>query len=361
MRRVPSDFAPKTILVIQLRQIGDVLMTTPALRALRRRYPQARIMYLAEPLPAKVLEGNPVIDEVIIRDPSGGILEPLQTISKIRARRPDLVIDFLANPRATMIAFLSGAKVTLTYADNRRAIFYSHTVRAEGMFSGAQKFSLLRALGVKPDSETMDLDMPVPEAARDKIAQWFALAGLESAPRPLVCLEPFQKWPALTYPPEGFVKICELMREKWGGTVIVCWGPGKEEAARRIVEDAKALLVLAPPTDLHELAALYQRADLWVGVDCGPRHIAAAQGVPTFAVLGPSGDAWTPPGPRHLSVYRDDLECLPCDRRTCIEGHHDCMEKFPPEDVFKKLEEFWRRVERLENTRPLTKSVAKGR
>ncbi|HUT52106.1 MAG TPA: glycosyltransferase family 9 protein [bacterium] len=346
MRAIPKDFAPGRILVVQLRQIGDVLLTTPALRALKKRFPGARISYLAEPLPAKVLEGNPNIDEVIVRNPREGGLEPLKTIRRARAGRFDLVVDFLANPRTALIAWLSGAKVTISYAGNRRSIFYTHAVAAEGVFSGEQKLSLLRVLGAGPES--MELDMAVPERAKQRIAAWWDEKGLAGTARPVVCLEPFQKWEALTYPAKSFVKVCELMRRKWGATVIVCWGPGREEDAKNIVESARPDLVLAPPTDLFELAALYRRADLWVGVDGGPRHIAAAQGLPTFAVLGPSDDAWTPPGPRHISVYRRDLACRPCNKRSC-KSRIECMTEFKPEEVFERLEQFWERVRPVKN------------
>ncbi len=339
MREIPEDFAPRRILVVQLRQIGDVLLTTPALRALKKLFPAARISFLAEPLPAWVLEGNPNVDEVIVRDPGSGRLEPVRTIRRVRAGRFDLVIDFLANPRTALIALLSGARVTLSYAGGRRSWLYTHAVAAEGVFSGEQKLSLVRALGAGPES--MELDMAVPERAARKIAAWWDGAGLGGAARPVVCLEPFQKWEALTYPAESFVKVCARMRERWGATVIVCWGPGREEDARRLAQAAGA--VPAPKTDLLELAALYRRADLWVGVDGGPRHIATAQGLPTFAVLGPSDDAWTPPGPRHLSVYRRDLACRPCNQRNC-KSRMECMTEFAPEEVFEKLEGFWERV-----------------
>jgi len=342
MKEIPADFSPARVLVIQLRQIGDALMTTPALRALRKRWPQARLAYLAEPLPALVLAGNPNLDELIIRQPRSGVLEPLNTIRKVRAGRFELVIDFLANPRTALISLLSGAKVTLSFAGNPRSVLYSHPVPPEGIFSGAQKLSLLRVLGVS--GESLEMDMPVPEAARKKMEAWFSASGLDRVPRPLVCLEPFQKWPALTYPASAWIKVCEAMVEKWSAAVVVCWGPGREPEARAMVESSPGRLFLAPPTTLHELAALYQKGDLWVGVDGGPRHIAAAQRLPTFAVLGPSDDAWTPPGPRHLSVAKS-LPCRPCNRRVCPEPGLPCMREFPPEEVFARLDEFFRGLE----------------
>jgi lipopolysaccharide heptosyltransferase II len=344
MKEVPDGFSPARILVIQLRQIGDALLATPAVRALRRRFPEARICFLAEPLPAKVLAGNPDIDEVMVRDPGEGALGSIGLIRRVRAGRFDLVVDFLANPRTAMIAYLSGAGVTVSYSGNRRSFLYTHPVEPEGVFSGAQKLSLLRALGVDPGAESMDLEMAVPDAAIEKINQWIKEKSLENASGPLVCIEPFMKYEALTWPAGHFIKLCETMAEKWGATAIVCWGPGREDEAKKIVESANVKLLLAPPTDLHELAALYQRADLWVGVDGGPRHIAAGQGIPTFAIHGPSDDAWTPPGARHTSVYKSGLSCVPCNRRHCPEEHNDCMKEFSPAEVFEKLEEFLRSI-----------------
>jgi ADP-heptose:LPS heptosyltransferase len=289
-----------------------------------------------------VLEGNSNIDEVMVRDPGEGMLGSIGLIRRVRAARFDLVVDFLANPRTAMIAFLSGAKMTISYANNRRSFLYTHPVEEQGVFSGEQKMSLLRVLGVDPGAESMDLEMAVPDAAKEKIGGWIAEKELDKAARPIVAVEPFMKYEALTWPAQNFVKLCEMMAEKWGATVIVCWGPGNEDKARKIAKGAG--VILAPPTDLHELAALYRRADLWVGVDCGPRHIAASQGLPTFAVLGPSDDAWTPPGSKHLSVYKSELPCLPCNKRHCPEEHHQCMENFAPEEVFEKLDEFWRSI-----------------
>lgn len=337
----PKDYSPGRILVIQLRQIGDVLLTTPSLRALRKRFPEAYIAYLSEPLAATVLEGNENIDEVIVRDPKEGGLEPLRTIVDIRKRGFDLVIDFLANPRTTPITFFSKAKTTISYADNRRRMFYTHPVMPEPGFTAGQKLSLLRVLGCGP--EPLDLDMAVPERAKKKIREFVEEQGLDQAPRPLVCVEPFHKRPVREYPGESFRRLSELMVEEWGATVVVCWGPGREAEARAIVDNAKVGLIMAPPTDLHEMAELYGKADLWLGNDCGPRHIAASQGLPTFALIGPTDDAWTPPGPRHISESKD-IPCRPCNKRYCPEEHHDCMKGFTPEEVFERLAAFWESV-----------------
>ena len=339
MRPLPPNFAPRRILVIQLRQIGDVLLTTPALAALRRRFPDAKISFLVEPVPAKVLWGNPNIDELIIRDPKEGGLEPLRTIRAVRSRHFDLVIDYLGSPRTAPIALLSGATVTVSDRKRRRSLFYTHPVTPAGLFTAEQKMSLLKPFGIEPGP--IKLEMAVPDAARAKIDGWLQERGLSRAD-PLVVLEPFHKRWVLEYPAAGFGRLAELMVERWGAAVVVAWGPGREAEARAMVEGAKSGLHLAPPTDLHEMAALSGRAKIWVGNESGPRHIAASQGVPTFAVLGPTDDTWTPPGPQHLSVGRDDLPCRPCNERFCPEKHHACMQQFPAEKLFARLDAFYR-------------------
>lgn len=342
MRPLPENFEPKKILVIQLRQIGDVLLTTPALRALKKRWPEARLSFLVEPLPAKVLWGNPNIDELIIRNPKEGGLEPIRTIRAVRSRGFDLVVDFLGSTRTAPIAFLSGARVTVSDANRRRAFLYTHPVKPQGLFTAERKLSLLRIF--KAPAEPIVLDMALPDKARDKIDAWLRERGLDRA-APLVVIEPFHKRWVLEYPATGFTRLAELMAEKWGAQVVVSWGPGREADARAIVEAARVPLHLAPATDLHEMAALSGRAQIWVGNESGPRHIAASQRVPTFAVLGPTDDTWTPPGPTHLSVGRDDLPCRPCNKRFCPEKHHACMKGFDPEKLFAALEAFRKKLE----------------
>ncbi len=315
-------------------------MTTPSVRALKKRYPEARLSFLSEPLSAKVLQGNPYIDEIIIRDPKEGFLEPVKTIARVRAKKFDLVVDFLANPRTSLLTRLSGARCTISFAGGRRSGFYKVAVQPEGIFAASRKLSLLKPLGI--EGESADLEMAVPERAKDYIHEWLEGAGL-GARGPVVCHEPFPKWPVLTYPAEYHARLAAWMTERWNASVIICWGPGREDEARELIGKSQAPLLLAPRTDLHELAALYSRADLWVGTDGGPRHIAAARGLPTFAVMGPTGDAWTPIG-RHLSFGRDELECRPCNQRYCPLDTHACMKELEPERVWEKLDQFKERL-----------------
>lgn len=333
-----KSFEPARILVIQLRQIGDVLLSTPSVRALRKRYPKAHLAYLVEERPGLVLQGNPNVDEIIVRPTQGGWFEPVQTIRRVRQGRFDLVVDFLASPRTAPISYLSGATVTISFANRRRRFLYTHPVMPEGIYAAEQKLSLLRVLGI--EGESLDLDMPVPEAARRMIAEFFAKHGLKNG-RPVVAIEPFHKRPVREWPGSHFARLADLIAEHWQAHVVFGWGPGREKEIQAILAQAHSPHVLAPPTDLHQLAALYNAADLYVGNDCGPRHVASSQGKPTFAILGPTDEAWTPPhDPRHQTVAKA-IACRPCNLRHCPEQHHACMIELGPEEVFAALDKFW--------------------
>ncbi len=341
-----KSFEPARILVIQLRQIGDVLLSTPAVRALRKRYPKAHIAYLVEERPGLVLQGNQNLDEIMIRPiprrRGTRWREPFETIRRVRQGQFDLVVDFLASPRTAPIAYLSGAEVTISFANRRRRFLYTHPVMPEGTYAAAQKLSLLRVLGIA--GESLELEMPVPAAARQMIAEFFEERGLKNG-RLVVAIEPFHKRPVREWPGSHFARLADLIAEHWKAHVVFGWGPGRENEIQAILAQARLPHVLAPPTDLHQLAALYKAADLYVGNDCGPRHIASSQGRPTFAILGPTDEAWTPPhDPRHQTVAKA-IACRPCNLRYCPEGHHACMTELSPEEVFAALDRYWNSIQ----------------
>ncbi len=336
MKQDLKSFEPERILVIQLRQMGDVLLTTPALRALRRRYPGAFISYLVEPVPGEVLRGNPCLNEIINRPTDGSWLEPFQTISRVRQGRFDLVIDYLANPRTSLITMLSGARVSISYAHRRRNFAYTHPTMPEGVFSANHKLSLLRVLGC--ETGCLDLEMEVPAAAEASVRDFLAREGIDES-RPVVCLYPFHKRPVREWMPEYFADLADRIKREWKAAVIVLWGPGRDRDAERFIDTAGEKHHLAPPMDIYELAAFCKRADIFVGNDGGPRHIAASQKTPTFIVVGPSTDSWTPPSDINATVS-NDVECRPCDLPYCPEKHHACLRELKPDSVFERLKQF---------------------
>src|SRR5713101_7610107 len=132
MEPMRSDLPPRLpaerILIIQFRQIGDVLLSTPVLRALRCYYPQSYIAFLTEPSPGRVLEGNPLLDEVIIRPRHATWRQQWQLLRHIRRQHFELVIDLIGNPRSAVLTRLSGARHRLAFARFPRSLLYTMLV-----------------------------------------------------------------------------------------------------------------------------------------------------------------------------------------------------------------------------------------
>src|SRR5215471_11279527 len=156
MEHLLADVEPhlpaERILVIQFRQIGDVLLSTPVLRALRNSYPQSYIAFLTEPSPGRVLQGNALLDEVIIRPRHATWRQQWQLLRQIRRQRFDLVIDLIGNPRSAVLTRLSGARHRLAFARFPRSLLYTMLVthhQPVQEYTAAKRLRLLEPLGIR--------------------------------------------------------------------------------------------------------------------------------------------------------------------------------------------------------------------
>lgn len=325
-------FVPRRILIIQLRQVGDAIMCTPAIRALRKAFPESRLDFLAEPPAAMAIGRNPDLENVIIIDRGESWGDVLRLISRIRGNRYDLVIDFLANPASAIISKLGGAKFTLSYAGKRRSRLYTHTVAEKGEYSAAHKLSLLQALAV----EDGDLrpEFYISDKARKRIDDWLDGQGISKNER-FVVIDPTHRRETRRY--TRFAEVARLILSQTGIRCVFVWGPGEQEEVRSILKDAGEGHLIAPRTDLDELGAMISRAALLTGNDSAPRHIAAALGTPTVITIGATqAKDWTLPLPIHRTVALD-IECRPCDKNKCKFDEVNCMTRLEPEKVFREI------------------------
>ena len=312
---------PRKLLVIQLRRIGDVILTTPAVAALARSFPRAQIDFLAEPPGAEALAGNPHIRTLHVYR-AGGLLEALSWLRKIRAQRYDWVIDYLSNPRSALIAFFSAAPVRAGLARSSHRWAYNRFLGrpAKTVYTGLEKILALESLGV--DSREADF-LPRLYLAR-KPARPANRVGLVPASR-----KPTRRWPSASY-----ARLGRLLRERCGCEILVFWGPGErglaEEVARGIGDGAR----VTPETrTLGEAACLMADCRLIVTNCNGPKHMAVGLGIPTLTIHGSSDPAsWTPPHPSHAAVRLEELFCIGCRLNKCPYGM-ECMKNLAPERV----------------------------
>ncbi|MFI5362269.1 MAG: glycosyltransferase family 9 protein [Elusimicrobiota bacterium] len=325
--------SPTKILVVQLRRLGDVILTTPAASALKKKYPAAKLDFLVEAPGAEALAGHPAIDEILVYDAKTAF-GALAWALKIRARGYDWVVDFLANPRTALLTALSGAAVKAGPAHVRRAFAYNHKMiqSPQTCYAALEKVRWLSGLGVAPE------DAPaLPQlflAERPKTIE--NVVGLAPASR-----KDTRRWPASSY-----ARLGRLLRDKHGCRLKVFWGPGEKDLADEVVRGigAEARAILETRT-IAELARELASCRVLVSNCAGPKHVALALGVPTVTIHGSSDPAsWTPVHPDHRSVRLDELECIGCRSNSCP-YNLECMRQLPAERVLPAVEELLARAE----------------
>lgn len=319
--------AAKKILVIQLRQIGDVLLTTPAVRALREQYPDSTIWYLTETGPSKILQGNPHIDRIVTRQRKASLADDLKLLWTLRQERFDLLIDFFSNGRSAWMSFVTGARHRVAVRHAGRAFWYTFTpnIQTGRGYAPEDKLALLRAIGIQ--GELTPPVLTIPDAAKNYIDAFFKARGLDTPPAaaqsPIVTIDPTSRRQARRWLPERYAQLADELLERYQARCIFLWGPGEQEMIESLVKQAKRPHILACQTDLMQAAALIARSDLHIGNCSAPRHIAVAVGTPSLIVMGPTSAAnWTYPSPQHKAM-RGNVPCLECQKIEC--ATHECM------------------------------------
>ena len=362
----PPSSRRNAILLIRLRLIGDVVFTTPVIRALRRALPDAYLAYLVEQDAAAVVTGNPHLDEVIVVRRSRGftrILEDLRLASQLRRRRFDTVIDMHGGPRSGWLTFATGAPQRIGYAIPGRGWMYTRSVpRPRDLrprHSVVNQWDLLAAVegwnGTAPDPVHDCVEMPPNTGAERTVAARLAAHGV-GAGHELIVIHvsagnPFRRWPE-----EAFVQVIAGLTGNPARRVIVSSGPSDREAAARIVSRAReelgpelaAGIVDFGEFDLAELRALVARSRLFIGGDTGPLHIAATTATPVVGLYGPTLPArsapWRSPAFPTESLGIEGLACRPCDQRKCAPGDFRCLTRLRSDDVLAAAERLLKRT-----------------
>ena len=343
--RVGAEAAPpdrpgrpvRRLLLMQLKWMGDVLMTTPAIRAARRAFPEARIDYVTGVEGAAVLEGNPHLDGVIVWRRG---LAGLRTMAEIARRGYDAVVDFRSTPRDAWYVLASRAPIRIGMRGRgpRNLVYTRQFEWGEGpAYMAARKLQPLRGLGIEP-GETPDLalELVIDQGERDWARDLLARHGLLEPgpdPAPIVAVSPVTRVHYKQWGPGRWAAVADRIAES-GARVLVTSGPGELAQARAVVEGMRYPAVYDyGPTSIRQLAALYERCALWVGNDGGAKHIAVAMGTPTVtAFRHREGAVWTEPGERHRAIERAPV--LPCIYPRCGDcAHLSCLEQLRVADV----------------------------
>jgi len=322
--------------VIKLRAVGDVILSTPVLPNLRAAFPDARIDFLVERSCRDAVEGNEAVDRVIAFDKRG--MNGARMLLELRRARYDMVIDLFGNPRSALMTFASGARYRVGYDFRGRSYAYNIVVKPRGAEVHNVEFNLdaLRRIGVPvlPASPHFPLSAGDREFARRE-AERLGLTG-----RLAIGFNPGTNRPAERWPAERFGGLGRLLASRFGARICVFWGPGEKPLADEIAARIGEAAVVAPPTSLKLLGAMFERCSLVVSNDSGPMHIAAALGAPTVGIFGPVNPLLQGPyGEKARFVRKEGLSCLGCNYdKTCPIGN-PCMTELEPETVAGVVEE----------------------
>ncbi len=329
----------KRILIVEVNWLGDVLFSTPLIKAIRKKYKHAHIACLVDPRCASILENNISVNEIIIYDEKGrhkSIFSKMRLIMELRKKKFDLAILLHRSFTKALIVYLAGAGERVGYpAKARKALLTTSVEPPEEELHKVEYFlRLAKALGC--DISDKNYEFSVSEEARRSINA--KLIGLGIKPEDIiVVLNPGGNWPPKRWPEEYFAKLGNMLTEKYPVKLVISGASKDKERAERISARANGkAVILAGETTIKELGALMERADFVISGDSGPMHMAIALNKKTIAIFGPTSPGITGPyGKGNYAVVEPPKkECeVPCYDLDCLD--YRCMRSICPEVVLK--------------------------
>ncbi|MBI3597187.1 MAG: glycosyltransferase family 9 protein [Nitrospirae bacterium] len=307
------------ILIIKLGAVGDVIHTLPVLETLRHCFPQAHIGWAVEETAAPILEGNPALSELIPLDRkklrgASGLIYFRQWLRALREKRFDTALDPHNLFKSGVIAYASGASLRSGFKKLREGnfLFLNRRIRPAVRHRHAvEKYlCLLEPLGIQETQWVVRFPLGWRSQDEDRVGRFWTQEGFSRTGvkhDEVVAVNPGASWPSKRWMPERYAQVADRLVKERGVRILILWGPGERPLADRITRSMSEKAVIAPETSLKELMALIKRCRLLVTGDTGPLHIAAALGVPTVSLFGPSDPARNGPYGHGHTIVRSPI------------------------------------------------------
>ena len=340
----------KRIIIVRMDRIGDVVLSTPAIQAVRDAYPDSRIAVLVRPYAREVVDGNPYVDEVITYDESGrekSLFGKIRFIADLKNKKFDLAIILHPKNSSHILAYLAGIPKRLGY-DKKSGIFLTkkipHTKQYGLKHEIDYTLGLLRYIGI--ESSDKSLHMPVNRPSEERIKSLFDKNGI-SQNDPVITIHPAASCRSRRWALERFAKASDALAEKYDAKIVIISGPGDD----KMMGDTVAALMksealnLAGKTSISDLASILRRSKLLISNDSGPVHISCAVGTPVISIFGRkdrglSPERWGPVGKRDIALHKD-VGCEICLAQNCKLGFK-CLDAISVEDVLACAEQILR-------------------
>ena len=332
----------RKILIVRTDRIGDVVLTTPSLAALKKKWPQAHVAIMVRPATQEIVEGNPFLDEVIVYDPQKdhhGVGGFWRFITLLRKKRFDCAIIFHTKKRTNLICFFAGIPCRIGYRNDKFGFLLTdplEDVRPKGDRHEAQYcLDVLKKLGV--ESSDLTLDLPVSEKSLRWAEDFFKTNRLEKE-KPVIAIHPGASCISKRWPAQKFSELIGLITQRLNAQLVLIGGPETGDIARQILEkvDRNNIVNAVGETTLGQMAALLKRCQLLISNDSGPVHIACAVKTPVISIFGRnqaglSPTRWRPLGPRDIVIHKE-VGCEVCLAHNC-QIDFKCLEVVSPEEI----------------------------
>ncbi|MFA4982564.1 MAG: lipopolysaccharide heptosyltransferase II [Candidatus Omnitrophota bacterium] len=331
----------KKILIVNVNWIGDILFSTPFIRAVREAYPDSHIACLLHPRCREMLESNTRLDEIIIYDEEGvhkSLMGKLKLILSLRKRHFDAAFILHRSFTKALITALAGIKERIGYPTKNRSFLLTTAVEEplEETHKVEYFLNIARAEGIDARDTSYEFYITAPD--RDFVKRFLRDIGVSDKDR-LAAICPGGNWDPKRWPKENFARLADTMAERFGVKVVIC-GAAKDVA---LAEEIKKMMKDSPiiacgRTSLGQLAALFERMDIVVANDTGPMHLAVAAKAKVIALFGPTSSHITGPYGKgsYVTISRNERCEIPCYDFTCKDN--SCMAAITVEDVLSEAE-----------------------
>jgi len=351
------------ILLIQLGDIGDVILTLPVVQALRDNYPLSCIVVCVRKKARDIMDDCPWVSEVMdIPQPSGPLKERINChinwFKRLRRYRFNLAIDLRTGTRGAIIAGLSGAATRIgRFSEDgglwRNRIFTRlvHPPPDElDQYASEHNLNILSPLQLHIRNHLPRIN--VPSYRKQSVKGLFRNSAVPSD-KPIVVVHPFSLWQYKEWQVESCAELIDDIQLRYGVAVVITGSAEERSRAEQVVNRCQTMpFNLAGYTSVGELAAVLETSCGFIGVDTAALHLAAAAGIPTLGIFGPSSiNCWAPRGDHHHVVFKD-MPCVPCRRKGCNDSEISrCLKELTVDDIREKLYRFMEEITRTSGIR----------
>lgn len=345
IKKLPFDEIKK-ILVIRLDFLGDVTMSTPGFKAIRRFFPDAHITLLAAGLSRNLVEVMPFFDEIryfdapwMVKNKGKKVQRLYAAIRDLKRTKYDMAIDLRGDFRHNILMFLSNIRYRLGFDIAGCDFFLTHVIPCGTNHHNVNLcIDLIKYLDPENNSK-YNLSLKITDQDRTKAAAIIKQCntGNLNNSGPIVIIHPGASWHGRRWKHERYALVADRLVAEHSARIILAGSRSEREIAEKIADNMKnSVMITAGETTVREFIGLLEQSDIFLGLDSGPMHMASATGTKIVVLFGPAhSDAVSPWGDGHIILsHQEDFPCSPCDQTVCRKPGNSCMDAIHVDEVF---------------------------